>query len=85
MAKLLRLDEAAALVGRKVSTIRAWIHRGLAVVRQGKRTLVRLGDILEREAKAAVEIAKQDVNGKISARACAQVNGVQHFGHILAA
>jgi hypothetical protein len=78
MTKLLHIDEAAALVGRSAGTIRAWIRRGLTAVRQGKRTLVRLGDVLRRAAAAAAEIAQQDVHGKVTARTCAQVSGVQH-------
>lgn len=77
--KLLRLDEAAAFVGCKVGTIRSWISRQkLAAVRQGKRTLIRLGDLLARMTEVAAEIARQDVHGKITARTCAQVSGVQH-------
>lgn len=78
LATLLHIDEAAALVGRSAATIRAWIRRGLTAVRQGKRTFVRLGDLLVRRAQADAETVKQDVHGKITARACAQVSGVQH-------
>lgn len=72
--RLLRIDEAAVFAGRNASTIRAWINRRkLAAVRQGKRTLIRLGDLLDRMTEVAAELAKQDVNGKLTARACAQV------------
>lgn len=74
LTRLLHIDEAAVLVGRSAATIRAWIRRGLTAVRKGRRTLVRLGDILERAASAAAEIAKQNVHGKITARTCAQVS-----------
>lgn len=60
LARLLHLDEAAAHCRRAASTIRAWIRRGhLKAFKQGKRLVVRLGDLLAAEAGRTATLAKR--------------------------